>query len=326
MHNNKVSIIIPVYNTEKYLDACIRSVLKPTYTNWELLLINDGSTDNSENICLSYANFDDRIKVISQANNGVSAARNVGMEQANGKYITFLDSDDEFEDDAVEVLLSDIIQTDADIVSAGKSTINRTGEVKSLYDDGKIYSFNGDEMIKRSLMYDGQTRSLHAKIFSRDFLKDIRFVKGHNINEDGYFLFQCYTKTTKVVHHNISLYKYYHRENSSSRGVFSEKYFDMLYFCELKMNYICKEKPHLIELAKDMEARTNILFLDVLCRNYNSKYKNIAKKSISIIRKRYIKFNPTNKHEKKMATIITFGLYSLYRFLFRIRYQKKFSG
>ena len=118
MDKAKVSIIVPIYNTERYLDACIRSVLNQTYTNWELILVNDGSNDGSGRICQTYSTLDKRIIYILQDNFGVSAARNAGIINSTGDYFAFLDSDDELESNAIELLLCDIIKYDADMSSA----------------------------------------------------------------------------------------------------------------------------------------------------------------------------------------------------------------
>lgn len=318
----KVSVIVPVYNSEKYIESCIRSVMLQTYTEWELLLINDGSKDSSQKICSIFSDADERIRLISQENKGVSAARNTGLGYAEGEYITFVDSDDELEANAIETLVNDIEHYGADICSASKCIVNVNGTQTNVSDDGTIEIYENFEMIKRSLLYDKFTRSLHGKLFRREFLSDIRFVDGHNINEDGYFLFMCYTKCPKVVQHNVSVYRYFTREDSASRSKFSEKYFDMIYFCDLKMKYIRENMPDLMEFVKDMEVRTHLLFLDVLCREGSDEYIKAAKDSVKIIRKGYLKFKPSSKHEKLLSFAAAMGLYPAYRSAYRAKYVK----
>ena len=111
-----ISIIVPVYNTEKYLDQCIQSVLVQTYTNWELLLINDGSTDLSGTICDQYATKDRRIRVFHKENGGVSSARNVGLDNARGKWIMFIDADDWVEPSMLKELRTVALDNNADYV------------------------------------------------------------------------------------------------------------------------------------------------------------------------------------------------------------------
>ena len=113
---NLVSIVIPIYNVEKYLNECVDSVIVQTYHDLEIILVDDGSTDNSGKLCDEYKKIDDRIKVIHQKNGGLSAARNTGMDSAIGEYLYFLDSDDYIEPQTVERLVDTIEQEKADIV------------------------------------------------------------------------------------------------------------------------------------------------------------------------------------------------------------------
>lgn len=122
-----ISVIIPVYNTEQYLSSCLKSILSQTFNNFEVILINDGSTDQSGILCDEFVKQDSRIKVFHQENAGVSAARNVGLKYAQGKWITFVDSDDELMPDGLEVMIN-MVQggsENVDLVLAGYDTINR---------------------------------------------------------------------------------------------------------------------------------------------------------------------------------------------------------
>ena len=300
MNRPLVSIIVPIYNSEKYLPETVRSCTDQTYDNLEIILVDDGSADSSLDVCKKLSEADGRIKVIHQDNAGVSVARNTGLKNATGEYIFFLDSDDEIYPNAVDA----------------------SGNEHCRYNDGQVKVYEGDAPLILSLKYDRQTNSACVKLFSRKSIEGVFFVEGHNINEDGYFVFQCYAKKPKLVQHNEVVYKYYRREASSTRGVFSEKYFDMIYFSDLKMKYIKENHPSLIELAKEMEVSTHLFLLEALCRDEKGKYKKETKKSIRIVRRRYFKYKPINKHEKKMATIVAFGLYPLYKKLFIAKFQK----
>ena len=322
MTNALVSIIVPVYGTEKYLSDCIESLLKQTYPQIEIVLVDDQSPDSCPAICDAYAQKDERVRVIHQKNKGVSGARNTGIDAATGEYFCFVDSDDTLEANAIEILLNDILAYGADMSSATKSLVAEDGSVQAKSADGQIFVYEGDEMIKRSLLYDDRTRSLHAKLFSRRLIEDIRFVEGHNINEDGYFLFECYKKKPKVVQHNVDLYRYYFRPGSASNGRFAEKFFDMLYFCNLKRAYIEENMPEFLEHAYDMEARTNLLFLQVLCRTADKQYNGIQKQCIQTVRKLKKFHRPVNSHLKKLEWIVSLGLFPLYKKIIQLRYYK----
>lgn len=317
-----VSIVVPVYGTEAYLPACIDSLCNQSYANIEIILVNDQSTDKCPEICDSYAKKDSRIKVVHQKNKGVSGARNTGMRYANGEYITFVDSDDELEPNAIELLLHDITHYEADIASASETIVTKEGNLHLADNDGKIYIYEGEEMIKRSLMYAKETHSLHATLFAKEFIYDICFTEGHNINEDGYFLFECYTRLPKVVQHNVSVYKYFYRKNSASRAEFSEKYLDMLYFCDLKMKYIQEKMPEYTDDAKNMVVITNLLFLDVLCRTTNKKYLEIQKNCIQTVRELYMYHRPINEHQRQLVWIVSHGLYPIYKKAVRLKYYR----
>lgn len=317
-----VSIIVPIYNAEKYLPQCICSCLEQSYQNIEVLLVDDGSTDDSLSVARKYAEQDLRINVIHQNNAGVSAARNAGLERATGEYITFLDSDDELFENAIEIMLTNMQNYDADIVSAMGCIVNNSGRETCRGNDGGLSIHEGNEPLILSLKYDRHTNSVWAKLFSRTILDGVRFVEGRRINEDGYFVFQCFTKKPRLVKHNECVYKYFVRENSSTRGEFSEKYFDMIYFSDKKMEYIQENHPELIDFARDMEVSTHLFFLEVLCRDAEGTYRMDAKNSIRLVRKRYLKYKPINRHEKIMAAIVASGLYPLYKRIFLRRFRK----
>ena len=129
MENSLISVIVPVYNAEKYLDKCVNSIINQKYTNLEIILVDDGSKDNSLDLCKKYAEKDNRIKVIHKENGGLSSARNVGLAVARGEYIMFCDPDDLYLPNSCKVMLNEIIKTHADYV---------IGNYKNLDEDGKL--------------------------------------------------------------------------------------------------------------------------------------------------------------------------------------------
>jgi glycosyltransferase involved in cell wall biosynthesis len=322
MYNNKVSIIVPVYNSEAYLPMCIESILYQTYQNLEVLLIDDGSQDDSLKICREYALKDPRIVVLHQENKGVSAARNFGLENMNGDYFAFVDSDDEITPNAIEFLMQDVLKYKADMASAVKTIVYSNGGRSCVFDDRALHVYSGLDMLNLSLDGDRQTNSACAKIFKYQTFSKMRFVEGRRINEDGFYLFQCYTLRPKVVQHNESIYLYYIRENSNSRSAFSDKYFDMLYFCDRKKEIIFQQFPELSEKLITMEVSTNLFFLDVLCRTKEKKYRVFQKRSIKLVKSYYSRFYSINKHERQVAWIVAHGLYPLYKAFIRLKYYR----
>ena len=262
-----VSIIVPVYGTEKYLPACIESLCNQTHTFIQIILVDDQSPDKCPQICDLYASKDSRINVIHQKNTGVSGARNAGLDVATGEYIVFVDSDDELCPRAVEQLLQDAVVWSADIVSATNKLLDESGNIIRDNGDGHFEIFQDDIPMLLSLQGKRNTDSVWAKLFRREFVKGIRFEEGKNINEDGFFMFECFVRKPILVQHNIAVYKYFVRHNSCSRQKFSDKYFSMFYFMERKKEYIKEHYPQYLEQAYNMEIRTFLFFLDILCND-----------------------------------------------------------
>ena len=317
-----VSIIVPVYGTEDFLPACIASLCNQTYTNVEIILVDDESPDGSPEICDQYAKNDSRITVIHQKNKGVSGARNTGMSYARGDYIMFVDSDDELCCNAVEILLSDAHAYKADIVSGAVRTIRIDGKIIDDHADGSYTILRDDETILLSLKGDQDTISACAKLFDAAFIRDVQFVEGKNINEDGFFLFQCLLRKPVFVQHNVVVYQCNHRSDSGSRQTFSDAYLSMLYFCERKKALIAEHYPQYAEHAHNMEVRTNLQFLDVLCRTTENKYMPLQHQCINTVRRLHRYHKPVNDHHKMLAWLVTHGLYPLYKWAVRLKYYR----
>ena len=149
VYNSKISIIVPIYNVEKYLRKCIDSILNQSYDNLQIILVDDGSPDNCPKICDEYLNKDNRIQVIHKSNGGLSSARNAGIKVANGKYIAFIDSDDYIELNMIEKLVNAIEKSNADLCICGIRWVNKDGTlftkvakspIKNIvYDDDKKF-------------------------------------------------------------------------------------------------------------------------------------------------------------------------------------------
>ena len=317
-----VSIIVPVYGTEAYLPACIDSIRNQSYKNIQIILVDDQSPDGCPEICDRYAQRDPRILVIHQENKGVSGARNAGLACADGDYIMFVDSDDELYPDAVRAMLQDAAAFGADVVAAEMQHFNANGEALCFRGNEACRRFEDDTPLQLSLNGEEHTDSVCAKLIKAELLNDIRFEEGKNIHEDGFFLFQCYLKKPVLVHNHVQAYQYNFRSGSGSREAFSDKYLSMLYFCNRKKELICAHYPQYMEHAHNMEVRTNLQFLDVLCRTTDKKYEKIQQESIHLVRRLYPYHKPINHHHKRLAWIVKHGLYPLYKRAVRMKYYR----
>lgn len=206
-----VSIVIPVYNVEKYLAECVDSVLAQTYKNYEIILVDDGSTDAGGAMCDAYAQKDPRIRVIHQANGGLSAARNTGLKAAQGQYVYFLDSDDSIEKQTLEHLTALAEREKADVVFFdGYVFFDECEEDNSVsrYIRKETYSTQkGRDMLLALLRQEEYRTAVPLMLFRRDFLEgnQLRFLEGV-IHEDELFTFQVYNADGRVAHCHEQLY------------------------------------------------------------------------------------------------------------------------
>lgn len=301
-----VSIIVPIYNAEKYLDSCIQSVLRQTYTNWELILINDGSTDKSGRIAEEYGVADERITVFHQKNLGVSLARNQGIDEATGNYVVFLDADDELIEDCLAKTVNIAEETNADVV-AGRSCENQ-----ELFQDRIIWT--GAEALENSLKDHLFTYSACAKLIRREFIGKTRFTPDIRINEDSYFVFQLLCKQNVFVLTNDVIYFYRANSESSSRTVFSEKYFDILKVSDLKYKKIEEQFPQMHDLAKNMLLKARMNVLRILAVRTRDEYRDVEKKLLEYILDNKEDYIPSSKECNQWMFILSHHLFYVYKF------------
>ena len=229
----KITVIVPVYNVENYLEKCLDSLINQTYKNLEIIVINDGSTDNSGEICQEYAQKDNRIIYVEQENGGLSDARNAGLERMTGSYVTFVDSDDWVEPDYVEVLHNKLIGYQADIAIGNYYSynedeamyyfhVNSESYYEKLYDNISIFEnlYDAKQMKSFSLI------SAWGKLYKSELFDYIRFDKG-KLGEDGYINQKLYLLVQKVIYINQGLYAYRQRSGSITK-TWTEKWMHAL--------------------------------------------------------------------------------------------------
>ncbi|CYV38399.1 glycosyltransferase family 2 protein [Streptococcus suis] len=229
MNKPLISIIVPVYNVENYLDECIQTVLAQTYSNWELLLINDGSTDSSGTICDDYAKGDERIYIKHiKKSKGVSEARNTGLSLAKGEYITFLDSDDGIREDFLETCLTTAIQHEVDIV-IGHFFIWDENQQTFYYfveqsQKDTIELISAQEALNRQVVWKNFNTApfvvAWGKVFKATLFNTIRFPKG-KVFEDEYTIHKALLKSDSVALINKEFYMYRRHGNSIMTSDFS---------------------------------------------------------------------------------------------------------
>ena len=219
-----ITIIIPVYNVEQYLNRCVDSIINQTYNNLEIILVDDGSTDNSGKICDEYALKDKRIKVIHKENAGVSLARNAGIDVAKGEYIGFIDSDDYIEPDMYEYLYNLMIENNSDISCCNNfDIVNNKCILSTNFPREGVLSLN--EILEDS----GWGFTIVTKLFNKKTINNIRFDRNLAIGEDFLFCFEVFKNSKKIIFKNKAKYYYYHNQNSvMQKKVFNKKYLGVI--------------------------------------------------------------------------------------------------
>lgn len=307
----KVSIIIPVYNVEKYLPKCVESVCEQDYTDLEIILVDDGATDNSGIMCDEYAKKDTRIKVVHKENGGLSSARNAGVAVATGDFVTYLDSDDFISKRYVSRLLSLALEKNADI--AITPLIYCAEHINEEIDsgrDGLVLEMTGEEAIAESLYQTHFSCNAPAKMFKREIAQAVEFPLGR-VSED---LATCHLflhRAKKVVFVNEDLY-FYRQQEKSIMHVFNEKRMDSLRNA-LEVETFCKEVyPQLVDASKCRVFNVAIhLVLDLLDLDGYEDMKKVIWKEIKRTRWKVILSAKTRMRDKAAAVLSIFGVPAL---------------
>lgn len=215
----ELTIIVPIYNIENYLSHCIDSILSQTFSDFELILVDDGSIDNSLAICNNYANTDKRIKVIHQANAGVSVARNTGLEKASGKWISFVDGDDWIDSQTYKTAIETAETHKVDIVQWGaRLHYLETNTIKDYTFHQGVFSFQKDSI--NSVNEDNciLCYAVWNKVFRKSILDEngISFPVGVKMGEDSFFCYKYYLYSNIVYSLEESFYHYNKHENSAT--------------------------------------------------------------------------------------------------------------
>lgn len=292
--NNLISVIVPIYNVEKYLPKCIDSIINQTYQNLEIILVDDGSPDNCGKICDDYAKKDKRIKVIHKENGGVSDARNVGLKLAKGEYIAFVDPDDVLSYEMYKKLLQGAIKNDADIIQCNYCFLFETGHIENLKRKQESKTIEGALEAKRAIIKGNISNSVATKLFKKSLLENIWFNTELKIAEDRLFVYECCCKALKIVLIEDVLYYYYQRENSVIHELDIEHFENDLLVTKIFMKSNMREK----DILKHLEARTVKQCVVYVCQIIRTgKFKN----RLSDIRNELIKCKKQIFSSKKLT-------------------------
>lgn len=283
--NPTISIIVPVYNVEKYLQKCVDSILAQTFKDFEVLLIDDGSKDGSGMLCDEIATTDSRIKVIHKENGGLSSARNCGIDNATGKYIAFCDSDDYIDPDMYEFLLNNLEKEDADVSMcelyhcySGKETYKHPADFYEVADAVRaIY-----------IVMESRITSVTAinKLYKRELFEDgLRYVEGITA-EDGRIIVDLLAKCKKVVISNAQKYYYFHRAGSITTKPLNERDYDVIDVYEYNRKRCLEiDAEKLSEVALLRQCWARFYMLDKMAISDGNYDKTREKEYIKFLKK-----------------------------------------
>ena len=245
--NNKISVIVPVYNVELFLSDCIESILNQTYKHLEIIIIDDGSTDSSSKICDNYALTDNRIRVIHQKNGGLSEARNVGLEYATGDVISFVDSDDLLHVDFYQKLLPILIENNLDIIECGYKKFTENSDIEIKFSNTKIEIFNTLASLEL-LMKEYFKQTVWNKIYRKEVLQNITFPV-RKLHEDEYWTYKVFGNSKKIGKVSYVLHFYRQQSDSIMGKRYSLDRLDGLAALAERIDYMKENFPALENLA-----------------------------------------------------------------------------
>ena len=314
-----LSVIVPVYNAERYLEKCVNSILSQTYDNIELLLVNDGSKDGSLTLCHKLAESDSRIRVFDKLNGGAASARNLGLREANGEYIGFCDADDFFDLDAFETLISIMEDQRLPTIECLSRAIDVSGNVVACDEDSRrLVNQTAEEAIRDIFLRKGSV-SLATRITRKEYIKDIQIPEGRRV-EDFYFTIILLMRTGSTAIYHYPYYTCFCSEGSVTRSGGGNIYFDALYFYH-KATEVLSDVTYDMELEQKYYLLKMYYLLSISLTSKERKKYRTEIKEVKKALKRYskdIKDSPyllkKEKEVLKLAKIsfsLTRGLYVL---------------
>lgn len=316
----KISVIIPVYNVKQYLERCVESVIAQTYKELEIILVDDGSTDGSADICDNYGKKDNRIVVVHKSNGGLSSARNAGMNIATGLFFAFLDSDDYLYEDNIEHQIDLIRKENADVVCTAYRDAVRT-----YYETKEIHTMTGREAAKRMFIRDGVDSNSPCKLYRASLFSDIRFPEGR-LYENVPVTYKVLLKAETVVVSGKVGYYIESRDNSITRSPFKSRDIDYMLFTQTVLEDVKRNYKDLVEYAEVFFFESVISLMEKLHNNdyvpseetekVKCEFKKIYK---SVLKSRYV-----SKTKKIITLLLKFHLYSsVWKIYHKVRNVKK---
>lgn len=322
MKEKCISIIVPVYNVEKYIKQCLDSIVHQDYNNIEILVIDDGSEDKTGTICDEYALQDRRIKVVHKKNGGVSSARNAGLKLASGEYIAFVDGDDTVEKNIYSRCMSDFEKNDVDIVVYLSNTMDEYGTINNKQKIVTETLLTRKEAVRELVDGNKFGCACYSKVFTRNSIGNIVFNERLSVNEDFLFVFYCFANASKIFFNGCYLYNYRKHKDSVTAELFNIKKLDSIIASREMYKYCKKENNELVDISLKRFVMTLMsIFNSSLGNKDFEKLRMAIRKKLILMRKEIFTNQELSKVQKTMATVLMINtdcysiIYKLYKVL-----------
>lgn len=301
-----ISVVIPVYNVSSFLKRCLDSVIEQSYSNLEIILIDDGSTDDSGKICDRYSEKDQRIIVIHQRNGGLSAARNSGIKVATGEYITFIDSDDWIETDYILYLAKLLEKFNADFSQCSFNYIDKDKKIyNNVTNTGNEVLFNQEDALTDLLLTKHLISSAWGKLYRRDFFNKFSYPEG-KLFEDIPVTYDIVLHSNTIVFGDRAYYNYFYNTDSISKASFNLRRLDVIEFIEEAVSKTLEKYPKLYREAKVALFRTNFgVLLSFKDSNDHPSVQSDIYNNLKVNR-RYVIFNSNVSFKEKIKAFSTY--------------------
>ena len=316
METALISVIVPVYNVAQYLEKSIASIQKQTYQNLEIILVDDGATDESGRLCDAIAEQDDRVSVLHKKNEGLSQARNDGMKQAHGDYLIFIDSDDYIHPEMIQSLYEQLIQEDADVSSCGVMNVYANDESPQSANQDGYFVCDSQTFLREYLIGEKIPGTICNKLIKKEIATALSFPKGL-IYEDAYYHFDLIKLAKKYVVNTKPYYYYFHRGDSITTKPYAEKDLAYIDIYQKFYNEVMKNYPDLKEVTFFRLAYAHFFILDKMLLDdqykqfeaYSQIHRFLKGHAFAIAR------NPIFRKGRRISALALFINISLYRFL-----------
>ena len=318
-----ISVIVPIYRVEKYLDKCVTSILEQTYTDIEVILVDDGSPDDCGARCDEWAKRDARIRVVHKENGGLSDARNAGLDIACGTYVSFIDSDDYIEPHMLEVLYRGIVESSADMAACGINNVYG-GVLKPQCKEEKQFVCDGEQAFAKLMIGTEIPASICNKMIRRDIIGEQRFPVGR-LYEDAFFTTELIPKVEKVWVTTEPLYYYVHRQRSITTENFNSKGMDVIHAYEKNMELVTGNYPSLIPQAQFRLLWAHFVVLDRILEVKEYRKVTEYNEVVSYLKKNWkqVLKNPFFMKSRKIAILALKTHVFFYRQLLMAKKRKE---